>query len=73
MTFAEAVRMARRKSGLTQDQLAERAGLGRSCLAHIEQGHTGTTTDRVQALADALDVAFVYGRGGWVYWQVFDS
>ena len=47
---------ARRKAGLTQDQLAARLGLSRSSVANIESGRQGVGVDGVFAHARALDV-----------------
>lgn len=54
--FAAAVRAARVESGLSQAQLAERAGVGLKTLQRVEQG-VGRFT-----LADAAMLASALGR-----------
>ncbi|MEZ5086799.1 MAG: type II toxin-antitoxin system Y4mF family antitoxin [Tessaracoccus sp.] len=52
---ATAVRMARKERGLTQAQVAERAGVGRDWVVRLEQGNP-----RLE-LAKVLDVLHVLG------------
>ena len=54
-TFAEALRRYRVEAGLTQEQLAERAGVSARCLGDLERGgpHVPRRTTMRQ-LADAL-------------------
>lgn len=44
----------RRMAGLTQEQLAERAGLQRTHVGRIEAGRYAVTLEVVQAIAEAL-------------------
>lgn len=54
MTLAE----ARHRSGLTQDQLAERAGLDQTTISSLETGRKGSPRfDTVVKLARVLGVA----------------
>ncbi len=53
-TFAERLRQLREAAGLTQPQLAERAGMNRFGIAKLEQGVREPTWSTVQALARAL-------------------
>lgn len=46
----------RRAQGLTQERLAEKAGVHRTFLARVETARTGIAVDRLQAVADALGV-----------------
>lgn len=46
----------RKKLGLTQEQLAEKAGLERSRVSKTEIAWTGTSLDTVYRIADALEV-----------------
>lgn len=46
----------REKAGLTQVQLAEKAGLSKQAVAALEQGTRGPTWDTVRRLAHALNV-----------------
>ena len=55
--LASAVRELRRGSGLTQEQLAHRAGLTTASLARLERARTNPGWKTLRALATALDVA----------------
>ena len=44
----------RKKAGLTQEQLADRAGLQRTHVGRIEAGRYAVTLEVVQAIAEAL-------------------
>ncbi len=57
MTFGEKVKALRKKAGLTQEQLAERCGRGKSYICNIEKGTRNTTLDNIPTLADALGVS----------------
>lgn len=57
MTFGEKVKLLRKKKGLTQEQLAERCGRGKSYICNIEKGTRNTTLDNIPALAEALEVS----------------
>ena len=46
----------RKKAGLTQEQLADRAGLQRTHVGRIEAGRYAVTLEVVQAIAQALDM-----------------
>jgi transcriptional regulator with XRE-family HTH domain len=46
----------RRARGLTQEALADKAGIHRTFLARVENGRTSIAVDRLLALADALGV-----------------
>lgn len=55
----EAVRWARKRSGLTQTQLAERAGLSRTLLVEIEGGTRSATDENLIKLAEAMNCPVV--------------
>ncbi len=55
--FGVKLREFRERAGLTQPQLAERAGLSKAGVADLEQGRREPTWGTVQALADALGVS----------------
>ena len=61
MTGADLVREARRRAGLTQRELAERAGTTQSAVARLESGRTSPSFDQVLRLIKLcgfrLDVA----------------
>lgn len=55
--FGEAVRARRRKLGLTQERLAERAGLHRVYVAEVELGKRNVSLVNIERLATALSVS----------------
>ncbi len=50
------IKVVRGKKGVTQDQLAELAGLNRVHLSRIETGRQSMTLRTLKLIADALDV-----------------
>ncbi len=56
-TLGERVAMLRREGDLTQEQLAERAGVSRNHIADIELGARNTGVWSLILVARALDVA----------------
>ncbi len=54
--FGDRVRGLRTERGWTQEQMAERADLHRSCLASIEVGGRNPTLDVIVKVANALHV-----------------
>ena len=50
------IKALRAKKGLTQDALAERAGLNRTHLYRLETGKQSITLRTMKLVADALDV-----------------
>jgi transcriptional regulator with XRE-family HTH domain len=65
-TFAERLKRLREAAGLTQPELAGRAGMNRFGVAKLEQGVREPSWGTVQALARALGVdvnAFVVDQG----------
>ncbi len=57
VAFGQAVRARRTGLGLTQEQLAERAGLHPNFVSLVERGKTHAALDVVFAVADALEIA----------------
>lgn len=55
--LADAVRLLRLRSSLTQEQLAHRAGLTTASLARLESARTNPGWKTLVALAAALEVA----------------
>jgi len=53
----ENIKYYRTTLGMTQEELAERAGINRSYLAGLERGRRNTTLKTVEALAKALGVS----------------
>ncbi|WP_330228276.1 helix-turn-helix domain-containing protein [Nocardia sp. NBC_00508] len=57
--FANAIRERRLELGLTQTQLAERAGLRQRDVSRLESGGGTPTIDMLERLAHALELRFV--------------
>ena len=55
--FARNLRAARLRKGLTQEVLAERAGLHRTYVGSAERGERNVTVETIARLAQALDVS----------------
>ena len=54
--FAENVARYRKKKGVSQYDLAESSGISRGMISHYEREGMFPPADRLQALADSLDV-----------------
>lgn len=52
------IRRARRKRGLTQAQLGERAGLRQETISLVENGHPAARLDTILGMLAALDLEF---------------
>ena len=52
------IKELRRKAGLTQEQFAEKLGITRDHLAHIEIGRKAPSLDLVVIMAGQLEVGF---------------
>jgi transcriptional regulator with XRE-family HTH domain len=61
--FPERLRTAREKRGLSQGDLATRAGFQASAISHFETGTRKPSFDNLRRLADALDVTTDYLLG----------
>lgn len=55
-TVARNVRRLRQQRGLTQEELAARAGINRNYVGMIEREENSPTVDKLESLAIALDV-----------------
>lgn len=53
--FGRTVRRRRREQGISQEELADRAGLHRTFISMIERGVRNPSLDVVYKLADALE------------------
>ncbi len=53
--FARNLRLARHRSGLSQYELAQIAGLDRNYVGKLEREESSPTVDTIEALAIALD------------------
>jgi len=55
-TFGANLRAARQAKGLSQEALAERAGVHRTYLGSVERGERNVSIDNMERLAHALGV-----------------
>ena len=61
--FPDRLRTARERRGLSQGQLAERAGLQASAVSHFETGGRKPSFDNLKRFADALNITTDYLLG----------
>jgi transcriptional regulator with XRE-family HTH domain len=54
--FGQNIRKARTKAGLTQEQLAERAGLHANFYARVERGEENPSYETIEKIVKALKV-----------------
>lgn len=62
-SFGDKLRKTREDKGLSQAELAEKAGLQPSAISHFESGRRSPSLDNLRRLADALSVAIDYLLG----------
>jgi transcriptional regulator with XRE-family HTH domain len=55
LSFGRALRQLRHNAGLTQQQLADRIGMGVEYVSRLENGHRGARWHTVMRLLRALD------------------
>jgi transcriptional regulator with XRE-family HTH domain len=55
-TVARNLRRLRKKRGLSQEELADRAGLNRNYIGMIEREENAPTVDALEQIAKALDI-----------------
>ncbi len=60
MTFGEKLKDARKKTGLTQEELSELIGISRAAVAKWEAGNGLPDIDNLKAVAGLLDVSIDY-------------
>lgn len=56
LAFGKRVREVRKKQGISQEKLAELAGIDRSYMGNIERGEKNVTLKKVYEICDALDI-----------------
>ncbi len=59
VAFGEKVRHIRKEKGLSQEALADLAGIDRSYMGHIERGDQNITLTKIHQIADALETQVI--------------
>ncbi|WP_283787044.1 helix-turn-helix domain-containing protein [Bermanella sp. WJH001] len=57
VAFGERVRQIRKEKGLSQEALADLAGIDRSYMGHIERGDQNITLTKIFQIAKALETS----------------
>ncbi|WP_417707213.1 helix-turn-helix domain-containing protein [Rheinheimera aquimaris] len=57
VAFGERVRKLRKEKGLSQEALADLAGIERSYMGHIERGDQNITLVKIFQIAEALEMS----------------
>lgn len=61
--FSDILRKTREDKGLSQSELADKAGMQPSAISHFEAGRRSPSFDNLKRLADALNVTIDYLLG----------
>lgn len=56
IAFGKRVREVRKSKGISQERLAEMAGIDRSYMGNIERGEKNVTLKKAYEICDALDI-----------------
>lgn len=59
IAFGDKVRQIRKEKGLSQEALADLAGIDRSYMGHLERGDQNITLTKIYQIADALEVPVI--------------
>lgn len=57
--FASRLRQIRQIKGLSQEELADRAGLHRTYVGSVERGERNISIDNMECLANALEIDII--------------
>jgi transcriptional regulator with XRE-family HTH domain len=57
--FASRLRQIRQVKGLSQEELADRAGLHRTYVGSVERGERNISIDNIECLANALEIDII--------------
>ena len=60
IAFGKRVREVRKGKGISQERLAEMAGIDRSYMGNIERGEKNITLKKAYEICDALNIAIKY-------------
>ena len=60
ISFGKRVREVRKGKGISQERLAEMAGIDRSYIGNIERGEKNITLKKAYEICDALNIAIKY-------------
>lgn len=60
IAFGQRVREVRKSKGISQERLAEMAGIDRSYMGNIERGEKNITLKKAYEICDALDIEIQY-------------
>ena len=64
-SFGQAIRHYRKQTGLTQGELARRAGVDRSYLSRLERGHETEQLRHILAILRQLGVRAILQHADW--------
>lgn len=56
--IGNAIRRARKKTGMSQSELGEKTGLRQGTISQIEKGHAAAKLETILAILSALDLEF---------------
>ena len=69
MQMPERIKKRRRQIGLSQEELGKRLGVGKSCVCRLETENKNMTIERIERIADALEISPVTLVG----WDLIDA
>lgn len=71
MSFSDRLRQARKRQGLTQEELGKKSGLSAYTIQRYEYGKLNPKKDTVAKLATALNLGYDYTKSGEPYFYTF--
>ena len=71
MSFSDRLRQARKRQGLTQEELGKKSGLSTYTIQRYEYGKLNPKKDTVAKLATALTLGYDYTKSGEPYFYTF--
>lgn len=70
MSFSDRLRQARKRQGLTQEELGKKSGLSTYTIQRYEYGKLNPKKDTVAKLATALNLGYDYTKSGEPYFTL---